>query len=173
MSWYTDPHLFIYTKSIFECVYRIKEIVPIGTTFTLHDFTDSDADCYDFSKHLSLGYNEESDYDSFFEDLWMRPAETMINSQGLVATPDCQGNFYMAREDLDKPFYSLPTYLPAWVAEQDRLIAEKQALEKIVSESETMISTYQDKEKKLTAVVSYLQEQLDREKKISKLTSKL
>lgn len=41
----------------------------------------------------------------------------------------------MAREDVNKTLYSLPTFLPAWVEEQDRLIAENEALENILFRS--------------------------------------
>ncbi|XP_026429648.1 uncharacterized protein LOC113326058 [Papaver somniferum] len=190
MSWYRDPQLFIYYKFPHFRVCWVNKELNKGAEIS--DDHISDREFYHFPKHLCLGSNKESDYAEFFSDLKIQHEnikDRMINCQGWEANrPYNFKYYYLTRADLDKPFYRLPAYLPAWFKIQEQQKAEIQTLKKQVLEQEAMNFTLKNREDKWTAdidmatkEISDLQEQLEREKndkqalekKILELSAKL
>ncbi|KAI3977112.1 hypothetical protein MKX01_042802 [Papaver californicum] len=178
MSWYIDPQLFLrYNVSKRKYyIYRIqkKYNVPLshGDIMKIEKL--------EFSKHLSLGSNQESDYDALKHWLNESCHYKFVNCQGLVAyrgNVDCPGTWARVEED-DSIFYSLPGIInPSEIK-----LAEKRDVEIKISELLTEISSLKDKldyeVTKLKSEVTYLQEQLNREKndreaQVSDLTTKL
>ncbi|MCL7029081.1 hypothetical protein MKW94_026578 [Papaver nudicaule] len=155
MSWYTDPQLFInfycQNPSQFYWVDRIakKYDVPLSR---------GDISCteeLDFCKHLSLGYNKESDYDAFKSSLaeFAYPISKLVNCQGLVVHWDNnkQSGTWSRVEEHDSIFYCLPGIKKpsGW--------AERLALEERISKLVAEMSLVKDE-------VTNLQEQLNLEK---------
>ncbi|KAI3957043.1 hypothetical protein MKW92_006143 [Papaver armeniacum] len=149
MSWYRDPQLFLRCKGWKHMyhIYRIekKYNVPLFS----HDFKISTL--VDFSRHLSLGYNQESDYDALKS--WFREygLHKYVNCQGLVIYRN-YGDYpstWSRVEEHDSIFYSLPGIINPYEIK----LAEKQADEKKISAE---ISRLQDKVTYLQAQVSDL-----------------
>ncbi|KAI3938865.1 hypothetical protein MKW92_012488 [Papaver armeniacum] len=176
MSWYRDPKLFLRCKGSKHRfhVYRIekKYSVPLyrgdfGTSVVL-----------DFSRHLSLGHNRETDYDALKS--WLNEDGSVtkyVNCQGLVIYwinySDCSFGTWSRVEEKDSVFYSLPGIFNPYEI--------KLAEEKKVSELIALIPSLKDKLNyevtRLNSEVTYIQEQLNMEKKdtqapVSDLTTK-
>lgn len=188
MSWYTDPTLFIYhwDSSYGYWVSRItkKYNVPL---------TEGDVvlqEKLDFSKHLYLGNNKESDYDALKSSLAENSFE--LNSQN-VKYVNCQGlvvywNFSQPESGIwsrvdenDSDFYSLPGIITVKLAEQvverkiSELVAEIFSLNDELINEVTNLKEQLNQEKndrhaqisnlvELNSEVTYLQEQLNQEK---------
>ncbi|XP_026425251.1 uncharacterized protein LOC113321582 [Papaver somniferum] len=148
MAWYKDPQLYICRETPGLKLYRMKE--PIGTPIALSGIIDYGF--LDYSKHLCLANNKESDFNVFLSSIKFDGVTfKLINCQGWVVYQMVSNyhHFTWAREPLSSPFYRLPgIHTPEAV-----LLAEKEALNRKVS--------------KLTEQVSSLAEQ------VSDLTSKL
>ncbi|MCL7039601.1 hypothetical protein MKW94_025131 [Papaver nudicaule] len=155
MSWYTDPELFLsYWSSSFG--YAITRVV-IKYNVPLSNRDLAVVQKLDFSKHLFLGNNKESDYDALKASL----AKDRTVSHNFV---NCQGL------ELYSIIISLPT-----IPTPATILAEKQVVEKKISELVAEISSLKDS---LNNVVTNLQEQLkqeknDRQAQVSDLTKKL
>ncbi|MCL7051561.1 hypothetical protein MKW94_024848 [Papaver nudicaule] len=168
MSWYTNPTLFLYchgsTRSFHICRIVQKYNVPLFSD----DFKNGEK--LDFSRHLSLGCNKESDYDALKS--WLdetAPITKYVNCQGLVVYWDYRntvGTWSRVEED-ESIFYSLPGITNP----SDTKLAEKQADKEKISELAADISS-------LKNIVTYLHDQLkiekfDRQAQVSYLTAKL
>ncbi|MCL7051740.1 hypothetical protein MKW94_020120 [Papaver nudicaule] len=168
MSWYTNPKLFLYchgsTRSFHICRIVQKYNVPLFSD----DFKNGEK--LDFSRHLSLGCNKESDYDALRS--WLdetAPITKYVNCQGLVVHWDYRntvGTWSRVEED-DSIFYSVTGITNP----SDTRLAEKKADKKKISELDEDISS-------LKNIVTYLHDQLkqekfDRQAQVSYLTAKL
>ncbi|KAI3904935.1 hypothetical protein MKW92_009905, partial [Papaver armeniacum] len=156
MSWYRDPQLFLRCKGPKHryYIYRIEK--KYGVPLFSKDFKVSAL--ADFSRDLSLGNNQETDYDAFKSWFIDGGGTKYVNCQGLVIyynwLGDCPGlgTWSRVKED-DSIFYSLPG-----ISNPSRTkLAEKRDYEKKISELVTEISNLQD-------IVTYLHEQQKQEK---------
>ncbi|KAI3842614.1 hypothetical protein MKX03_027278 [Papaver bracteatum] len=177
MPWYRNPRLFLYCSRHRFFIYRIvqKYNVPIFS----EDFENGEK--LDFSRHLSLGNNQESDYDALKS--WLNEGDRgnkYVNCQGLViywlSGRDCPGTWSRVEED-DYIFFSLPGIINPYEVK----LAEKQADEQKISAG-AVASVLKDKLNyevtRLNSEVTYSQEQLNQEKndrqaQVSDLTTKL
>ncbi|KAI3842612.1 hypothetical protein MKX03_027276 [Papaver bracteatum] len=174
MSWYRDPKLFLRCKGS-EHRFHINRIdkkynVPLYGG----DFNNSAV--IDFSRHLSLGHNQESDYEALKS--WLNEdgkVTKYVNCQGLViyriCYSDCNIGTWSRVEENDSTFYSLPGIMNPYEIK----LAEKRADEKKISDLEDKLDY---EVTKLNSEVTYLQEQLNQEKndrqaQVSNLTTKL
>ncbi|MCL7042486.1 hypothetical protein MKW94_028646, partial [Papaver nudicaule] len=181
MSWYTDPELFLYHWDTCSIVRITKKYnVPLVNK-DIKDVGD-----LDFSKHLSLGDNEESDYDALKSILTKNsfranPKKLMyVNCQGLVVYLDyLRGTGTWSREEeIDSVINSLPAI---GINPFATLLAEKlQAVEKKNLELEKENYRLIDDNKldyerhcELVAENSNLQEQLNQEKNDRQALEKL
>ncbi|KAI3881074.1 hypothetical protein MKX03_015704, partial [Papaver bracteatum] len=160
MSWYRDPQLFIYSSiKPFFYVFRITK--KFGSSPIVEEDQER-VGILNFSEHLSLGSNKDSDYDAFKATFPYSGIYKLINSQGLVINWDFDKEIgSWSREDINSPFWSLPGItrqsLPG-IAQQKpvteeaiaqqksvpELLAENQALAKENSELKAKIASLQD-----------------------------
>ncbi|KAI3983043.1 hypothetical protein MKX01_035324, partial [Papaver californicum] len=169
MSWYTNPKLFLYCHGSRRRyhIYRIvqKHNVPL----LAGDFKNGER--LDFSKHLSLGNNKESDYDalkSWLDEIG--PTITRyVNCQGLVVYWDNRSSTgsWSRVEENESIFYSLPGIINP----NEIILAEKRADEEKMSELVAEISSLKDKLNNLQEQLN--QEKNDRQAQVSDLTAKL
>ncbi|MCL7022332.1 hypothetical protein MKW94_010965 [Papaver nudicaule] len=148
MSWYRDPQLFISCSWGPSRNYYVDRVAKkYNVPLSRQDIKR--AEFLDFGKHLSLGYNEESDYDTFKSSLAkiVAPVRRLVNCQGL---------------EHDTIFYSLP-------GTSDR--AEKLALEEKISKLVAEMSLVKDEVTNLEEQLN--QEKNDRQAQVSDLTAKL
>ncbi|KAI3842611.1 hypothetical protein MKX03_027275 [Papaver bracteatum] len=156
MSWYTDPQLFMCYLGGSYGYYVYRVIKKYDVPLVNGDLTSGER--LDFSKHLSLGNNKESDYDALKSCLAKNVTGPpyyenvkFVNCQGLVGHWDNNkrsGIWSTQVEELTSIINSLPGIV---INPCDTKLAEKlQALEKKNSE--------------LIEGNSNLQEQLNQEK---------
>lgn len=136
MSWYTDPELFVsYYAPNYE--YYIDRIVK-NYNIPLIYGDISGVEELNFSKHLSLGHNKESDYDDLKSSLatnYVDKRIKFVNCQGLVVDWDETrrvGTWSRVEEHdwIDCIFYSLPGFEEQMNLEED----DRQALQTQVSD---------------------------------------
>ncbi|KAI3997329.1 hypothetical protein MKX01_003132 [Papaver californicum] len=135
MAWYKDPQLYICRETPGLKLYRMKE--PIGTPIALSGIIDYGF--LDYSKHLSLANNKESDFDAFLSSIKFDGVTfKLINCQGWVVYQMVSNyhHFTWAREPLNSPFYRLPGIN----SPETVLLAQKEALDRRVFILETEIS---------------------------------
>ncbi|KAI3968334.1 hypothetical protein MKW92_052323, partial [Papaver armeniacum] len=141
MSWYRDPQLFIFghTESSFS-VYRITKgfsSSPIGTG----DYKSEGE--LNFSTHLWLGKNKESDFNAFKASF--KPESGIykfINSHGLVIYWD-NGNRIgvWSREEPNSPIWSLPGITQQKSSTEQALVEENTDLKaKIISLQDQVVN---------------------------------
>ncbi|KAI3842617.1 hypothetical protein MKX03_027281 [Papaver bracteatum] len=155
MSWYADPELFLcfWGSSRGYFIDRIvkKYNVPLQAGDVKY------AAELDFSKHLSLGNNKESDYDALKSSLAkiLPPNTKLVNCQGLVVLWDNTklSGTWSRIEEYDSSFYSLPGIQNP----SEAVLDEKQSVEKKISELVAENS-------RLNSEIINLQEQLNKEK---------
>ncbi|KAI3898941.1 hypothetical protein MKW92_040315, partial [Papaver armeniacum] len=105
MSWYSDPQLFIYS---YAYVHRVRKEFGINPVVT-NDIINNEHENLNFSKHLSLGTNKESDYNAFNASFPSSGITKFINSQGLVINWDgAEQTGYWSREEQNSHFWNLP-----------------------------------------------------------------
>ncbi|XP_026438947.1 uncharacterized protein LOC113337497 isoform X1 [Papaver somniferum] len=135
MAWYKDPQLYISRETPGLKLYRMKE--PIGTPIALSGIIDYGF--LDYSKHLSLANNKESDFDAFLSSIQFDGVTfKLINCQGWVVYQMASNYYHLtwAREPLNSPFYRLPGINTP----ETELLAQKEALDRRVSILEAEIS---------------------------------
>ncbi|MCL7037365.1 hypothetical protein MKW94_029166 [Papaver nudicaule] len=131
MSWYRDPELFIYywDSSYGYGIGRIRKSynTPLGGG----DITYEEGQL-NFSKHLSLGNNSESDYAALKSHL-LKNADVVthenvkyVNCQGLVVNCSYQKSpgTWSRVEELNSIFYSLPGIINPSEKKDLELVAE-------------------------------------------------
>ncbi|KAI3987211.1 hypothetical protein MKX01_031695 [Papaver californicum] len=136
MSWYKDFQLFIYS---FTSVIRVTKEFGINPIL-ISDFNEQEE--LNFSKHLSLVNNKESDFDDFKASFPTYGIYKLTNSQGLVINWDQRNGIgTWSREERSSPFWSLPGIEQAlkgrvleakifcFEEENKRIKKEKEALE--------------------------------------------
>ncbi|KAI3951375.1 hypothetical protein MKW92_048263, partial [Papaver armeniacum] len=97
-----------------------------------------------FSEHLSLGNNKESDFDAFRASFPVSGIFKLINSRGLVINWDyAKQTGTWSHEELNSPFWSLPGILP------EPILAKLQSLEKENPELKLNNSILEDSNKNL------------------------
>ncbi|KAI3938864.1 hypothetical protein MKW92_012487 [Papaver armeniacum] len=174
MSWYRDPKLFLTYRASIERFY-INRIMKKYNVPLYKEYFDTLA-VLDFSRHLSLGHNQESDYDAlkswFKEDYGVTK---YVNCQGLVIYWINYSDFSLGTwsrvEENDSVFYSLPGIFNPYEIK----LAEKRADERKISDLKDKLDY---EVTKFNSEVTYLQEQLNQEKidrqaQVSNLTTKL
>ncbi|KAI3891769.1 hypothetical protein MKX03_020907, partial [Papaver bracteatum] len=120
------------------------------------------AEVLNFSKHLSLGNNKESDFDAFRASFPVSGIFKFINCKGLVIDWDyAQQTGTWSHEDLNSPFWSLPGILP------EPILAELRSLKRKNSDLKLNNSNLEDDLRKLNedlskyqATVTKLQKQI-------------
>ncbi|KAI3957044.1 hypothetical protein MKW92_006144, partial [Papaver armeniacum] len=159
MSWYTNPKLFLYCHGSRRRYHIYRIVQKYNVPLLAADFKNGEK--LDFSKHLSLGNNKESDYDALKS--WLDEIGPIItkyvNCQGLVVYWDNRsstGSWSRVEED-DSIFYNLPGIINPYGIK----LAEKQADEKRISELVAEISSLKDMMHNLQDQVFELTEKLD------------
>ncbi|MCL7051738.1 hypothetical protein MKW94_020118 [Papaver nudicaule] len=127
MSWYRDPQLFINCRGS-DRKYFIDRIVKMYNV-PLSQGDNTGPENLDFSKHLFLGDNKESDYDAFKSSLAeiVNPITKFVNCLGFVVTWDETKKIgtWSRVEENDSIFYSLPGVInPHATASLEKKISE-------------------------------------------------
>lgn len=172
MSFFSDPELFLVwgrTMGLKFFIFRIQRkpgcpVVPEDT---------GNYEVLNFSEHLSLPHNKESDYDNLFA--YLTRNDKFVNCRGLVInwfTPNDQFkssySYSWSPELLNLSSYgihALATHQENESDARDREKAEKlQALEKRVSDLHEQLNQEKNDKQGLEKSVSDLHEQLIKEK---------
>ncbi|KAI3904934.1 hypothetical protein MKW92_009904 [Papaver armeniacum] len=157
MSWYRDPKLFLRYRASIERFY-IHRIMKKYNVPLYKEYFDT-SEVLDFSRHLSLGHNQESNYDALKS--WLKKITALLSILGT----------WSRVEENDSVFYSLPGIFSPYEIK----LAEKRADERKISDLKDKLDY---EVTKFNSEVTYLQEQLNQEKndrqaQVSDLTTKL
>lgn len=148
MSFFSDPELYIvWGRQMGFKFYMFRVKTKPGCPFIWGEFCDYEV--LNFSKHLSLPHNQETDFQSLFS--YLSKIDKFVNCQGLVINwfsddPEPFNTYSWSPEGLNLSTYGIHVLvsshqeneadvdLSACINERDRERAEKQALEKKVSD---------------------------------------
>ncbi|RZC85446.1 hypothetical protein C5167_041629 [Papaver somniferum] len=172
MSWYGNPNCFLRCKGPKHRFHIYKIQKKFSVPLNSGDFDTSAV--LDFSRHLSLGHNQESDYDVLKS--WLNAdgcVNKYVNCQGLVIYRNYgdSPSTWSRVEENDSTFYNLPGITNPYEIK----LAKKRADEKKISDLQDKLDY---EVTKLNSEVTYLQEKLNQEKndrqaQVSDLPTKL